>query len=403
MLAAALLLAAAPGFHRDILPILERRCQACHRTGEMGPMPLESYAQVRPWARAIREAVRLRRMPPWFADPRHGRFSNDPSLRPEEIARIAAWVNAGAPEGPREAASKPGKQVPAPRMDQVLRMPQPFVLRRGSSLDYQFLIFPQKFTADRWVRQVVVRPGDRSVVHHAVLYVREAGSAWLAGEPVGIPFAPRAGRTTTADILAVYAPGSPAVDLPPGMAKKIPAGAQLVLQLHYTPRADRDTRDQTEVGLVFANAPPAHRVVTLQLANNEFVVPAGERGHRVTAMGTLPRPALLLNFFPHLHLRGAAFEFELVGEGGRQETLLRVVPYNFYWQLTYWLAAPRLLPAGARLRATATYDNSAANPRNPDPSVDVRPGEQSWQEMMIGFFDVAIAPDLDKETFFRRP
>jgi hypothetical protein len=188
---------------------------------------------------------------------------------------------------------------------------------------------------------------------------------------------------------------------PPGMAKLIKAGSDLVFEIHYTPTGKR-AADRTQIGIQFAPAPPAKRVLTLQMDNTRFLIPPGARDYRVTVWGTLPNDALLLGFFPHMHLRGKEFEYTLVRADGQPETLLRVRPYDFYWQLTYRLAEPRLLKAGTRLEWIATYDNSANNPRNPDPSAEVRYGFQSWEEMMVGFFDVAVDAALDKKTFFVR-
>jgi len=389
-----LLLAAALTFHHDIEPLLQKRCQGCHRPGEIGPMPLETYAQVRPWAKAIREQVIRRKMPPWFADRSVGHFANDPSLSEAEIRMIDDWVKAGAPEGRKEDAPKPtawtlGWNIPPPEM--VIGAPKPFTVPANQEVDYQFIVIPLGLPEDRWVTMAEVRPSERSVVHHAVLYVRERGDPW-----------PENGtRVTKSDILAVYTPGQGPMACPPGMAKKIPAGADLVLQMHYTP-IGKVVSDQTRVGLVFAKEAPQRRVMTLQLATTEFRIPAGESNHRVSASGTLPNEALLLSFFPHMHLRGKAFEYELDMGEGRVETLLRVKPYDFYWQLSYRLDEPRLLKKGLRLRAIAWYDNSANNPRNPDPTVDVTYGEQSREEMMVGFFDVAVDPGIDKQIYFIR-
>ncbi len=377
-------------FHRDVLPILQRRCQECHRPGQMAPMPLTTYEETRPWARAIREAVVRRTMPPWFADPCCGRFANDRRLTNAEIDVLARWAETGAAEGVRPPAPAPiawptGWNLP--RVDAVVRMPQPFTVPASDAVDYQYFVAEAKFPEDRWVRAVEVRPRERSVVHHAVVYVRPAGDTWTGGP-------------TTHDILTVYAPGSGPDHFPDGMAKLIPAGADLVIEVHYTP-SGRAVRDQIEVGLMLGEK-PAQRVLTLQMASTSFVIPPGARQHAVRVQGTLPNDALLLGFFPHMHLRGKSFEYLMVSPEGRAETLLRVAPYDFYWQLSYRLAEPLALRKGTRLTFIATYDNSAANPRNPDPTAEVRYGLQSWQEMMVGFFDVAVEADVTKEAYFVR-
>lgn len=377
-------------FHRDVLPILERRCQECHRPEQIAPMPLTTYAEVRPWARAIREAVLTRRMPPWFADPCCGRFANDRRLTTEEIAILSRWAETGAPEGapqPRAARRWNGGWNLA-RVDAVVAMPEEFAVPATGAVEYQYFIVAPGFVQDRWVAGVEVRPRERSVVHHAVVYVREPGETWTRGP-------------TMAEILTVYAPGSSAELFPEGMAKLIPAGADLVFEVHYTP-SGRPVADRIEVGLAFAPERPARRVITLQMDSTRFVIPPGARNHRVTVQGTLPNDALLLSLFPHMHLRGKTFEYEMIPEGGQPVTLLRADPYDFHWQLSYRLAEPLPLKQGTRLVFRATYDNSAANPRNPDPTAEVRYGHQSWEEMMVGFFDIAVEASMDKQTFFLR-
>jgi len=377
-------------FHRDVLPILQNRCQECHRAGQMAPMALTTFAEARPWARAIREAVVTRRMPPWFADPCCGHFANDRSLTKAEIDTLSRWAETGATEGRPQDAPKPRTWVEGwnlPRVDAVVRMPEAFTVPATGAVDYQYFVAATRFSEDRWVRGVELRPSQRSVVHHAVVYIRPAGDTWKGGP-------------TTLDILTVYAPGSAPDVFPDGMAKLIPAGADLVFEVHYTPNG-REVRDQIEAGLLLTER-PAKRVITLQMASTSFVIPPGAREHRVSVQGTLPNDALLLGFFPHMHLRGAAFEYTMVSPEGHPETLLRAAPYNFLWQLSYRLAEPLLLKKGTRLNWIATYDNSAANPRNPDPSAEVRYGLQSWQEMMVGFFDVAVDAGVSKEAFFVR-
>jgi hypothetical protein len=403
LLLIAIPLAAAPTYEADVRPLLDRHCTKCHRAGEIGPMALTNYAEVRPWAKAIRDAVVSKTMPPWFADRKVGHFANDPSLSNAEIATIRDWVESGAQRGtPVRISSVSGReewQIGKP--DWIATMPRAIAVPASKEMDYQFVMLPGGFAKDRWVTAAEVRPGDRAVVHHLVVYVREAGSDWLKGAEPGVPFVPARGSATTkSDILIVYAPGAGPMRLPSGMAKKIPAGADLVLQIHYTPKG-RATTDRSQIALQFGAAPD-RRVLTLQMANENFVVPAGDAAYRVTVSGTLPQPALLLGFLPHMHLRGRRFEYEIVGEGGRVEALLRVDPYRFQWQLYYALAEPLQLAAGTRLRFTATYDNSRNNPLNPDPTMDVHVGEQSRDEMMVGFFDVAVDPKLDKNAFFVR-
>jgi hypothetical protein len=206
---------------------------------------------------------------------------------------------------------------------------------------------------------------------------------------------------TTSDILLVYAPGSSPDEWPDGYAKFVPAGSDIVLQMHYVSRGQK-AEDRTSVGLVFDRQPPSKRVLTLQLTNDRFEIPPGEPNYRVEVHGTLPNSALLLSFFPHMHLRGKSFEYNIVYPHGRITTLLRVPHYDFHWQLSYRLKNPLPLPAGTLLQAVATFDNSPGNEHNPDPSATVRWGEQTWAEMMVGFFDVAVDAAIDKHQFFLR-
>jgi Copper type II ascorbate-dependent monooxygenase, C-terminal domain len=243
-----------------------------------------------------------------------------------------------------------------------------------------------------------------------VAYIRDAKSNWLRGVPVGTPFSAddlkdpslkRDAMWTTSDILLVYAPGSMPDQWPEDYAKLVPAGSDIVLQMHYTAHGAA-MQDQTSVGLVFSKTPPRKRVLTLQLTNDRFLIPPGDPDHRVEVHGTLPNDALLLSFFPHMHLRGKSFEYNILEKGEKPRTILRIPHYDFYWQLSYRLAEPLPLKAGTTLQAVASFDNSRKNPHNPDPDSAVQWGEQTWAEMMVGFFDVAVDPSVDKQHFFLR-
>jgi len=401
-----------PTFYRDVLPILQDRCQQCHRPGEVAPMPFLTYRQVRPWVKAIRESVALKRMPPWFAEPGYGPFANDRSLSEREIETLVKWADSGAPEG--DAHDAP----PAPHWvedwnirtpDLVVQMPRPFQIPATGDVDYQYIVVPTGFTDDKWVEMAELRPSNRASVHHAVVYIREPGSSWLREAKPGVPYVPPGDTPrerlsngwTTSDILLVYSPGSLAEDWGPAMGKLIKAGSDLVFQFHYTPNGHA-TSDQSKIGLVFHRAAPKQRVMTLQLDNDRFVIPPEHPHYRVSAWGTIPNDTELLSFFPHMHLRGASFEYNIVEPDGKTRTLLRVQPYNFYWQLSYRLAQPLPVKAGTKLECVAYFDNSRNNPNNPDPEDAVRFGPQSREEMMIGFFDIAVAPGTDKNEFFVR-
>lgn len=405
MALAATALQAAPTFHHDIRPLLEQHCQVCHRAGQIGPMPLVTYADAKRWSKQIAEHTADRHMPPWFADPRFGHFSNDPSLTKDEIATFAAWASAGAPEG--NAADTPppriwpsGWRIDAP--DAVFRMPRPVAIPAKGTVEYTWEIVPTNFTQDKWVRMAEIRPKLPANVHHAVVYIRPPGSPWLRDRPVGTAFT--SAEPGPADILLVYAPGSSPDQWPADFAKKIPHGADLVFQIHYTTNG-RAASDQTEIGMVFAKEPPKRQVLTLQLTNSHFSIPPRDPSYRAEARGTIPNDALLLSFLPHLHLRGKQFEYNLIHRDGagppRIETLL-CVDYHFHWQLSYRLAEPLPLKVGTELQAVAIWDNSARNPHNPDPDATVTWGDQTTDEMMVGFFDVAVDPAIAKTDFFKR-
>jgi len=350
-------------------------------------------------------------MPPWFADPHYGEFANDPRLNDEQIDRIRAWADAGYPAGSKIARLEARPPDAKSKPDLVLSAPVAMPIPAGATIDYQYLVLRLPFNSDRWVRMVEIRPSNRAVVHHAVLYVREKSSKWLRDAPEGRFYAPsrsdpeafQTSRNVKEDILSIYTPGAPATVLPSRMAKLIPAGADLVLQLHYTSRKTRAS-DKPSVALTFLSTAPEKRILTLQMGRDDLRIPPGEAKYRASVSGTLPKDALLLSLFPHMHLRGSAFEFDIVGPKGFVERLLLVKPYDFNWQLNYVLKSPRLLRKGTTLRWTGYFDNSANNPANPDPTAEVTWGEQSWDEMMIGFFDVAVDPQVTKPDYFiRRP
>src|SRR6266446_1091781 len=344
----------APTFYRDVLPILELHCQSCHRAGGIAPMPFETYEETRPFAGAIARATQDKSMPPWFADPKVGQFSNDPSLKPAEIRTLAAWADSKSPAGSAKDAPSSrlwveGWSIPKP--DLILKMPKAVPLPASGDIEYTFEIVPTNFKEDRWVQMAEVLPGLRSNVHHAVVYVRPPDSNWLRHAPVGVPFTAsmlsdpedrRGAHWTDSDVLLVYAPGSSPDAWPETMAKFIPAGSDLVFQMHYTTNG-RAASEQSSIGLIFSKHAPKQQVLTLQLTN-----------------------------------------------------------YHFHWQMSYRLAVRRYLKAGTELQAVAWYDNSKANLHNPDANAEVRWGEQTYDEMMVGFFDVAVAARVDKEHFFNR-
>lgn len=410
-------------FNRDVLPILQRSCQECHRPGEVTPISLLTYREVQPRARTIRDAVLQKRMPPWFADSQHGKFANDRSLSDADIATLVAWADGGAPEG--DAADQP---PPRPfvegwnigRPDVVFKMPKAFHVPASGTINYQHVIIPTGFTEDRWVQMAEVRPGNRTVVHHAAAFIREPGSPWLRWVKPGEPFEARhlhAGRlqkpgsqqgrqrveegVRDPEFLTSHVPGSIPMMLKPGQAKLIKAGSDLVFELHYSTNGKADT-DRTSVGLIFAKEPPIKRVLTRRAMNWKFAIPAGAPNHRVDAELTLPHDATLLAMLPHMHARGKAVQYRAVYPTGKSRILLDVPRYNFKWQLAYYLEEPPLLPKGTRIECTGNFDNSLNNPNNPDPTVEVRPGLQSWDEMMLCYMDLAVDASLNSELLLKQ-
>lgn len=394
-------------FYKDVLPVLEKNCQNCHRPGEAAPMSFLSYESTRPWARAMKAAVLTKKMPPWYADSHYGKFANDRTLNEGEIRTLVAWADSGAQPGDRKDAPPPvqfteGWAIPKP--DVVLEMSQDFEVPASGTIDYQYIVVPTNFTEDKYVQFAEARPSDRAHVHHIIAFIREPGSPWLKEAKPGIPFVPAEYIREAAkrgerprggdggfggDFLCGYAPGAPPQTLKPGQAKLVKAGSDIVLQLHYTANG-KPGRDRSKIGLVFSKEKPAERVLTLAAENHEFAIPPGDPNYEVDSKFTLQAPATLTSLLPHMHLRGKDFEFRVVYPTGEKEILLKVPNYDFSWQLWYVLAQPKLLPAGTTIECTAHFDNSPNNASNPDPTKQVHFGEQSWDEMMIGFFDVAV-------------
>ncbi len=405
-----------PTFYKDVLPVMQDRCQGCHRPGETPPMSFLTYKEVRPWAKAIREAVITRKMPPWPADPHFGKFSNDRSLSREEIDTLVAWADGGAREGDPADAPKPvqfadGWSIHHP--DAVFEMPNAFAVPASGTIDYQYIVIPSGFTEDKWVQEMEARPGNRKLVHHIIAFIRPPGSKWLKDAQPGVPFVPvkeenKEKRKHKRDeengeppeLLVGFAPGMPPGILRAGQAKLVKAGSDFVFQMHYTANGQPGT-DRSRIGMVFAKQPPIERVYTVGNSNDKFEIPAGDANYEVESDVTLQEPAKLVDMMPHMHLRGKDFVYTAFYPTGESEILLRVPKYDFSWQLFYYLADQKVLPAGTRLHCVAHFDNSPNNPANPDATKTVRWGDQSWEEMMIGFFDVAMAPDKAPMDLFK--
>jgi hypothetical protein len=411
----ALLFPAAPEFHKDVLPVLQKNCQSCHRPGEVGPMAFTTYQETRPWAKAIRQAVVTGKMPPWSADNSVTHYRNNRALSQAEIGILKAWADAGAPEGNPAGAPPPPTWVEGwtiPKPHRVIQLPEPFKVPAKGTVEYTYYRFPEPFKEDTWVTAAEIRPEAREHVHHIIAFIRPPGSPWLKNAPAGEFFVPPLeGRDNPPAGVAVgdwreflvgYVPGYRGMILDPGHGKLIRAGSELILEIHYTTNGT-PVEDRSKLGLIFASEPPARRVLTVAAMNPTFTIPPGADNHEVKAALTLNQEVTLLTMNPHMHLRGKAFEYKVTYPSGETELLLRVPKYDFNWQINYELAEPRVLPPGTSLECTAWFDNSPNNPYNPDPKTEVRWGDQSWEEMMAGFIEIAFDRTIDRNKLFRRP
>lgn len=402
----------APTFYGDVLPIVQQRCQSCHRPGEVAPMSLLTYGDVRRWAPNIKRVVKDRVMPPWSADNSVGaKFHNDRALTDAEIETLVSWIDSGIPEGDRNMAPPPREYVDGWQIepDEVLTIP-PVEIPATGTVEYTYYILPYEFTEDRWVKMTEMRPSNREVTHHLIAYLRPPGSSFFRDYPVGEFFVPdREARAPEEGesgfrfrrILGGYAPGwNPGeANFPDDQAVLVEAGSTIVFEVHYNTMGT-PTTDRPKLGLVYLDGEPATRRLGSAVLNRDFEIPANAADHRVEAAVGIEHDVKLLSMTPHMHLRGKSFEMRAVFPDGRTEVLLSVPRYDFNWQLTYYLDEPLLLPAGTVLEGIAHFDNSSANPHNPDPSSPVNWGDQSWEEMMIGFFSVEMDPQLDPEEIF---
>ena len=412
----------APTFSKDVAPIVYRKCVSCHRPGEIAPMSFITFQDVRPWARAIREKVMSRTMPPWDADPQHGTFRNDRSLTQTEIDTILKWVDGGARQGnPSEMPPLPslaaGWQIGTP--DAVFEMPAEYQIAANGTIEYQYFEVPTNFKEDRWMQAGEARAGNREHVHHIIVSVVEPGQntrpnvmTVKAIVPDGETLAPRtprqltdaqralltqANRRANAITLVNWAVGEDAPIYRPGLAKRIPAGSTLVFQVHYTTNGAPAT-DRSKVGFIFAKEPPQREIRTATVANAQFAIPPGVSAYQVEAEATFTEDVNVWAMHPHMHLRGKDMTYTVIYPDGRREVVLRVPKYDFGWQTDYWLAEPLTLPKGSKLHVAAHFDNSAANRFNPDPTATVRWGDQTWEEMMIGYFTYTVEGRPNNES-----
>ncbi len=376
--------AAAPiTYTNQIARLFQNRCLECHRPGRVAPFSLTSYEQACGWAEMIREVVTEGRMPPWHPDPRYGKFSNDRRLSPQEREALLAWIDQGCPKGDDEDLPPPrqyveGWTIGAP--DVILTMEQPFTVPANApqgGIPYQNIVVPTHFQEDVWVQAAEAQPGNRAVVHHVLVFIRGPGKLFENPED---------------KVLVGHAPGDLPLILPAGVAMKIPKGADLVFQMHYTANGVEQS-DRSSVGLILAGQPPQYIAHTRTVNNQDFAIPPGAGNYKVSSSFTFPKEAAILSFMPHMHLRGKSFQYELIYPDGRSEIVLSVPRYDFNWQSTYRLVTPLRVSAGTKIECTGTFDNSADNPNNPDPTQEVRWGDQTWEEMMGGLLDYYYVDD----------
>jgi hypothetical protein len=369
-----------------IAPMLIDNCVACHRVGGIGPWAMIDYDMVRGFAPMIREVVRTRRMPPWHADPHYGEFSNDRSLSPEQARTLVHWVDAGAPRGAgADPLAEYRRDWPEWSMglpDVVIEIPA-FEVPASGVVEYMYPTVANPLDRDVWVRAAEILPGSREALHHVIT-------------TFGVPDPTSRRGLAREGSLGGYVPGADADVFPPGTGVLLPAGAVIQLQMHYTTFGKAVT-DHSRLGLYLHDEPPEHALQTTVLMNPRIRIPPHARAHSESAETTLEKDILVYNLLPHAHYRGKASEFRAVYPDGSEEVLLSVPDYDFNWQTTYELSEPKRLPAGTRLVHTTTWDNSAQNPANPDPTREVPWGQQSWDEMLFGavrwrYLDTAAAP-----------
>jgi len=425
---------AGPTFTRDVAPILYKHCVGCHHAGDIAPMSLVTYAEVKPWASSIRESVITRKMPPWKADPHYGTWSNNPSLSESEIATLVNWAASGKLEGdlaalPPAPVFNPGWHAGKP--DLVFSIP-PFKLSATGADENLSFDVPTNFTEDVWITAAESRPGNRKIVHHSHVFVKDpedspkasaAGAPakpnpareyarWLMLHEGTLSFMrpeapvidngciiddngdlPGSTQNDLGSLLSSYLPGREPDVYPPGTARRIPAGAKLNFQLHYS-RSGKDEVDESSVGLWVSKEPPKQVARRIDLHNSMFLIPAGDGNHEVTECHTFQKDMYITSLTPHMHYRGKDMRIDAKYPDGRRETLLYVPAYNFNWQITYRTAKPVLLPKGTRVEIVAHFDNSVNNKMNPDPTKVVRWGSASETEMMDGWIEYVDSPPL---------
>jgi len=382
-LAAAPVMAAGstPTFSKDVAPIFYKSCIECHRATMFAPMSLTSYEDARPWLRSIKKRITERTMPPWGSEMAHGTFRNDPRLTDDEIQTIVAWIDGGAPEGdkadmPQMPALAEGWTIGKP--DAVFSMTEDYKIPATGTIEYLYIRIPMNLPEDRWYTAVEIKPTARAHVHHVIAYTEPSSD-----QP------PRPGSTFGPTNITGVSPNKPGLVFEPGIAKLLKAHHDIILQMHYTTNGT-EAIDRTQVGFIFAKEPPQQVHVTGLAAQLQFLIPAGDPNAEVKAVSVLRQDTILTSLTPHMHVRGKDMTYTAFYPDGTSEVLLSVPKYDFNWQITYELASPKRLPKGTKIEVVAHYDNSPGNKYNPDPTKDVKWGDQTWEEMMIGFWGSVI-------------
>jgi len=368
--------AQTPTFAKDVAPIFYSKCVECHRPTMFAPMSLVKFDEARPWAKSIRNRVSTRTMPPWGADPTHGIFKNDPRLTDKEIATILAWVDGGAPKGddkdmPAMPSFTDGWNIGEP--DAVFEMKEAYQIPATGVIEYQYIRIPMNIPEAKWLAAIEIKPQARAHVQHVLAYT----------QPAGTPNN-EAGALGPGNIGGVT-PNKPGVVFEPGVGRLLEANSDLILQMHYTTNGEAAV-DKTVVGLKFLKEPPAMVQRGGSVLQPRFVIPAGDPNAEVRGSRVLQADTIITSFTPHMHVRGKDMTYTAKYPDGRTEVLLSVPRYDFNWQITYQLKEAKRMPKGTEIEVVAHYDNSPQNKFNPDPTKDVRWGDQTFEEMMIGFW-----------------
>jgi mono/diheme cytochrome c family protein len=385
----------APTFAKDVAPILYKNCVGCHGPGEIAPMSLLTYDEARPWAKAIRDEVSEGNMPPWHAAPSLVKLRDERRLTDTDRQTLIRWANTGAAEGdPKTAPTVPtfsdGWRMGKP--DAVFEMTEDYPVPAEGTIEYEWFYIPTNFSEPKYVQSIEVRPGNKGVVHHVLVYYRANPDKQRA--PVLQPNAaqmkiaerapgsrpPKGRELGQRRLIASFAPGTDPQTFPAGTALRLEAGGTIELQMHYTTNGTAGT-DRSKVGVIYAKAEPRHEIRATAFYNGGLVLPPGAEDVKVDADLTFVQDAILWGMLPHTHLRGKKWEYRLELPDGTSKMILAVPKYDFNWQTYYMFDEPLLVPKGAKLVSSAWYDNSAKNKFNPDPKVQVLWGDQTWEEM----------------------